>query len=98
MPDTRTSRNCSRPNAFGQMGFLTPGRCANSSKRLRLVGFAASLTTPLWSEFFPPRLWSISLSRIFRRSFRMAHIEQEVRQFVIDNFIFDQGNGHFSDD
>jgi acyl carrier protein len=28
----------------------------------------------------------------------MAHVEQEVRQFVIDNFLFDQNNGHFSDD
>jgi acyl carrier protein len=28
----------------------------------------------------------------------MADIEQEVRQFVIDNFLFDQDNGHFSDD
>ena len=28
----------------------------------------------------------------------MVHIEQEVRQFVIDNFLFDQGNGHFSND
>ena len=28
----------------------------------------------------------------------MVHIEQEVRQFVIDNFLFGQSNGHFSDD
>jgi acyl carrier protein len=28
----------------------------------------------------------------------MAHIEQEVRQFVIDNFLFGQSNGHLSDD
>jgi acyl carrier protein len=28
----------------------------------------------------------------------MQQIEQEVRQFVVDNFLFGESNGHFSND